>query len=78
MTSRLPSPTAARVMGVGLVRKPTQESDWSDVPLIDSVREAFKRQFARGREQTGLEPSSGEYVFAGDPSGTKPIRPDSS
>ena len=33
--------------GVGLVRKPTKESDWRDVPLIDSVREAFERQLAR-------------------------------
>jgi integrase len=62
--------------GGGLVRKPTKESDWREVPLIDSVRQAFVRQLARRREQTGLEPSSGEYVFAGDPSGTKLIRPD--
>jgi hypothetical protein len=38
--------------GVGLVRKPTKESDWRDVPPIDSVR-LFERQLARRREQTG-------------------------
>jgi len=27
--------------GVGLVRKPTKESDWRGVPLIDSVRQSF-------------------------------------
>jgi integrase len=63
--------------GVGLVRKPTKESDWRDVPLIDSVREAFERRLARRREQTGQEPRPGEYVFASDPDGTKPIRRDS-
>jgi integrase len=63
--------------GVGLVRKSTKESDWRDVPLIDSVREAFERQLARRREQTGREPRPNEYIFAGDPDGTKPIRPDS-
>jgi hypothetical protein len=62
--------------GVGLVRKPTKESDWRDVPLIDAVREAFARQLARSREQTGREPRPGEYIFASDPEGTKPIRPD--
>ena len=50
--------------GVGLVRKPTKESDWRDVPLIDSVREAFERQLARRREQTGREPRPNEYIFA--------------
>ena len=63
--------------GVGLVRKPTKESDWRDVPLIDSVREAFERQLARRHELTGREPRPNEYVFASDPDGTKPIRPDS-
>ena len=63
--------------GVGLVRKPTKESDWHDVPLIDSVREAFERQLERRHELTGWEPRSNEYIFAGDPDGTKPIRPDS-
>ena len=29
--------------GVGLVRKPTKESDWRGVPLIDSVRQSFER-----------------------------------
>ena len=46
--------------GVGLVRKPTKESDWRDVPVLDSVREAIERQLARRREQTGLEPRPGE------------------
>ncbi len=64
--------------GVGFVRKATKESDWRDVPLFDAAGESFERQLARGRERTGLEPSSGEDVFAGDPSGTKPIGPDSS
>jgi len=63
--------------GVGLVRKPTKESDWRDVPLIDSVRGAFERQLARRRELTGQEPWPGEYIFASDPDGAKPIRPDS-
>ena len=45
--SRLPSPTAAP--GVGLARKSTKESDWHDVPLLDSVMEAFERQLARRR-----------------------------
>ena len=43
--------------------------------LIDSVRKALERQLARRREQTGLEPQSGEYIFAGNPDGPKPIRP---
>jgi integrase len=64
-------------LSVGLVRKPTKESDWRDVPLIDSVRKAFERQLARRDEQTGEEPRPGGYIFAGDPDGTKPIRPDS-
>ena len=63
--------------GVGLVRKPTEESDWRDVPLIDAAGESFERQLARRREQTGLEPRPGEYIFAGDPEGTTPIRTDS-
>ena len=63
--------------GVGLVRKPTKESDWRDVPLIDSVMQAFERQLARRHEQTGREPGPNEYIFAGDPDGTKPMRPDS-
>ena len=29
--------------GVGLVRKPTKESDWRGVPLIDSMRQSFER-----------------------------------
>ena len=29
--------------GVGFVRKPTKESDWRGVPLIDSMRQAFER-----------------------------------
>ena len=41
------------------------------------MREAFERQLARRREQTGLEPGPGEYTFSGDPEATKPIRPDS-
>jgi hypothetical protein len=47
ITSRSPSPAAAP--GVGLVRKPTKESEWHDVPPIDSVR-LFERQLARRRE----------------------------
>ena len=61
--------------GVGLVRKPTKESDWHDVPLIDSGEGDLARQLARSREQTGREPRPGEYIFASDPEGTKPIRP---
>jgi hypothetical protein len=63
--------------GVGLVRKPTKESDWRDDLLIDSVREAFERQLARRPKRTGQDPQPGEYIFAGDPEATKPIRPDS-
>ena len=60
------------------MRKPTKESDWRDGPLIDSVMQAFERQLARRHEQTGRrEPRPNEYIFAGDPDGTKPIRPDS-
>jgi integrase len=59
------------------VRKSTKESDWRDVPLLDSVREAFERQLARRRERTGQVPRPGEYIFAGDPETTKPIRTDS-
>ncbi len=29
--------------GVGFVRKPTKESDWRGVPLIDSMRQSFER-----------------------------------
>ena len=42
--------------GVGLVRKPTKESDWRDVPLIDSARAAFERQLARRREHSRRRP----------------------
>ena len=31
---------------VGLVRKPTKESDWCGLPLIDSVRHSFERYLA--------------------------------
>ena len=44
--------------GVGLVRKPTKESDWHDVPLIDSVRAAFERRLARRHEHTRRANSS--------------------
>ena len=59
------------------MRKLTKESDWRDVPLIDAAGESFERQLARGHEQAGREPRPNEYIFAGDPDGTKPIRPDS-
>jgi site-specific recombinase XerD len=39
------------------------------------ARESFERQLARRRERTGLGPRPNEYVFAGDPEATKPIRP---
>ncbi len=32
--------------GVGFVRKPTKESDWRGVPLIDSMRQSFERSLA--------------------------------
>jgi integrase len=63
--------------GVGLVRKPTKEADRRDVPLIDSVEKAFERRLARRREQTGQETRPGTHIFAGEPDGTQPIRPDS-
>ena len=50
------------------MRKSTKESDWRDVPLLDSVREVFERQLARRRERTGQESRPGEYIFAGCPS----------
>ena len=59
------------------MRKPTKESDWRGIPLVDSVREAFEHQLARRRERTSQEPRPNEYIFAGDPDGTEPIRPDS-
>ena len=37
--------------GVGLVRKPTKEWDLHDVPLIDSVMQAFERQLARRHDK---------------------------
>jgi hypothetical protein len=38
------------------VHKPTKESDWRDVPLIDSARAAFERQLARRREHSRRRP----------------------
>lgn len=63
--------------GVGIVRKPTKESDWRDVPMIASVKEAFERQLALRRLQSGRVPRSDEYIFATSLNGSKPIRPDS-
>jgi integrase len=62
--------------GVGLVRKPTKESDWRDIPLLPSVKAAFERQLARREEQSGVPLRPNEYIFAGDVDGSRPIRPD--
>ena len=67
---------ADAALGVGLVRKSTKESDWRDVPLIDSVREAFERQLARST-RTSQERRPGEHIFAGGPEVIQLIRPDS-
>ena len=76
-------------LGVGLVRKPTNESDWRDVPLIDSEGGANKPAWSlghlRGRprpdeaDPTGLDERSacrGARPLECDAPGPLPLRRD--
>jgi integrase len=63
--------------GVGVVRKPTKRSDWRDVPLTSAAVDALRRQAARRRGSSGVEPPGSEYVFPAGIDGSVPMRPDS-
>lgn len=62
--------------GVGVVRKSTKRSDWRDVPLTSAAADAFRRQAARRRESSGVEPVGSEYIFPAGFDGSVPMRPD--
>ncbi len=61
--------------GVGVVVKSTKRSDWRDVPLTKSAITALREHRDRLSEKNRGDLRE-RYVFAVDPSGTTPIRPD--
>jgi integrase len=62
--------------GVGVVLKATKRADWRDVPLTDSAIDALKRQRARAEQKVGRALVNIDYVFAANPDGRTPLRPD--
>lgn len=61
--------------GVGIIRAPTQTSDWRDVPLTKAALGALQRQLQRRRSLAGFADSD-HFIFPGDIDGSVPMRPD--
>jgi integrase len=63
--------------GRGILREPTKETDWRDVPLTPEALAAFARQRARRQAIEGpLCPTSYVFPTPGAVDGTVPQRPD--
>jgi integrase len=63
--------------GIGVVRRATKRSDWRDVPLTVSGRQALLRQRERRESLLSRVVGVDEYVFPGGIDPTVPMRPDS-
>ncbi len=61
--------------GMGFVREPTKTSDWRDLPPTGGAVTAF-RWVRQRRDEAGLDPGGGDYVFASFEDPTVPIRAD--
>ncbi len=63
--------------GRKIIRKPTKQSDWRDVPLTVQARSSIAGQRERQVDRWGTETSSRWYVFSNPTDPAIPYRPDS-